>query len=63
LEDIKDKVHRHLPFGEGDIDFPGVRTALAEIGYSGPLVIDLFGPNMEPIEAAQVALAGLTGRF
>ena len=32
LEDIKDRVHRHLPFGEGDIDFAALRQTLGEKG-------------------------------
>lgn len=63
LEDIKDKVHRHLLMGEGDIDFGALRSTLAGIGYQGPYVIDLFGPNMEPLSTAKLAMEGLRRYF
>lgn len=63
LEDIKDRVHKHLPFGEGDIDFVAIRQALEEIGYQGPYVVDLFGQGIEPQSAAAQALVELRRRF
>jgi sugar phosphate isomerase/epimerase len=42
LEDIKDRAHKHLMFGEGDIDFRGLFAALREIGYRGDLTPDLY---------------------
>jgi sugar phosphate isomerase/epimerase len=63
LEDIASRVHRHLPFGEGDIDFPAVRLALADIGYDGPYVADLFGLTAEPSVVAADALAGMRRVF
>ena len=33
LEDMKRGVHRHLPPGEGDMDFAAVRAALKQVGY------------------------------
>jgi sugar phosphate isomerase/epimerase len=35
LEDIKGRVHAHLPLGSGDIDFREVFRGLASIGYRG----------------------------
>ena len=58
LEDIKDRVHKHLLFGQGDIDFVGVRQALVDIGYQGPYVVDLFGLS-DPVTTATEALASL----
>jgi len=63
LEDIKGRVHRHLLFGDGDIDWAAVRQALDAIGYGGPYVVDLFGPGLDPLSAAEQALAGLRSRF
>jgi sugar phosphate isomerase/epimerase len=63
LEDMASGVHRHLPFGEGDIDFAAVRDALAEISYAGPYVIDLFGQDHPPEEVAAEALRGVRERF
>jgi sugar phosphate isomerase/epimerase len=63
LEDIAGRVHRHLPFGAGDIDFAGVRQALEDVGYSGPYVVDLFGQDMDPIQVARDALAAMRRLF
>lgn len=41
LEDMRRGVHEHLMFGEGEIDFPPVLAALAEIGYSGGVHVEL----------------------
>lgn len=62
LEDIKDRVHKHLMFGEGDIDFAKARRALADIGYAGPYVADLFG-FADPADTAARALVALREQF
>src|SRR5262245_21258018 len=41
IEDIRKGVHEHLRFGEGEIDFPPVMQALAEIGYTGGIHVVL----------------------
>jgi sugar phosphate isomerase/epimerase len=41
LEDMRRGVHEHLMFGEGEIDFPPLVAVLAEIGYAGPLHVEL----------------------
>jgi sugar phosphate isomerase/epimerase len=33
----------HLPPGKGDIDWAGFRETLIEVGYNGPLVLELAG--------------------
>ena len=53
IEDIKDKVHKHLPPGEGDIDFNSVARALREVKYDGYLVADLFASD--PLAVAKPA--------
>ena len=63
LEDIAGRVHKHLPFGEGEIDFGALKEALAEIDYQGPYVVDLFGRDLEPRQVAADALAGLRRLF
>jgi len=63
LEDIAGRVHRHLPFGQGDIDFAALKAALAEVGYQGPYVVDLFGQDVEPRQVAADALAALRRLF
>jgi sugar phosphate isomerase/epimerase len=62
LEDIKDRVHRHVPFGEGNIDFGAIAQALADIKYEGPYVADFF--NIEDPKAfAARALNAMRERF
>ncbi|RDG37456.1 sugar phosphate isomerase/epimerase family protein [Streptomyces corynorhini] len=51
IEDMRRGVHEHLPFGEGEIDFPPVLDALVAIGYRGLTVVELprhshAGPEM-----------------
>ena len=41
LEDMRAGIHEHLMFGDGEIDFPPVIRALAEIGYQGGLYVEL----------------------
>jgi sugar phosphate isomerase/epimerase len=41
LEDMRSGVHEHLMFGEGEIEFPPVIAALAEIGFSGIIAVEL----------------------
>ncbi|MFE5811807.1 sugar phosphate isomerase/epimerase family protein [Streptomyces sp. NPDC056479] len=41
IEDMRRGVHEHLPFGEGEIDFPPVLEALAATGYEGLTVVEL----------------------
>jgi len=63
LEDMAGRVHKHLPFGQGEIDFGALKTALAEIGYQGPYVVDLFGQDQEPRRVAADALVALRRLF
>jgi sugar phosphate isomerase/epimerase len=41
IEDMRRGIHEHLPFGDGDIDFPPVLAALAATGYQGLTVVEL----------------------
>ena len=41
IEDMRRGVHEHLPFGEGEIDFPPVLAALEETGYTGGVHVEL----------------------
>lgn len=42
LEDIRGRVHQHLLYGEGDVDFDAVFAALHDIGYRGDFTPDLY---------------------
>ncbi|MCW2898933.1 MAG: hypothetical protein JWO67_1198 [Streptosporangiaceae bacterium] len=41
IEDMRLGVHEHLEFGTGEIDFPPVMAALAEVGYAGLVSVEL----------------------
>lgn len=41
IEDMRTGVHEHLPFGEGEIDFPPVLAALQQIDYGGLVSVEL----------------------
>ncbi|MDQ1024838.1 sugar phosphate isomerase/epimerase [Streptomyces umbrinus] len=41
IEDMRRGVHEHLPFGDGEIDFPPVLEALANVGYQGLVSVEL----------------------
>ncbi|MFI6876754.1 sugar phosphate isomerase/epimerase family protein [Streptomyces sp. NPDC050400] len=69
IEDMRRGVHEHLPFGDGEIDFPPVLAALAATGYQGLTVVELprhshAGPQLAAAslpflrEAARAAARG-----
>ncbi|MFD4628775.1 sugar phosphate isomerase/epimerase family protein [Streptomyces sp. NPDC058284] len=41
IEDMRRGIHEHLPFGDGEIDFPPVLEALVAGGYQGLTVVEL----------------------
>ncbi|MGV9457364.1 sugar phosphate isomerase/epimerase family protein [Streptomyces sp. NPDC003635] len=64
IEDMRRGVHEHLPFGDGEIDFPPVLDALTATGYQGLTVVELprhshAGPELarSSIEFLQAAVA------
>ena len=56
IEDMRSGVHEHLMFGAGEIDFPPVLQALAEIGYAGGVYVELSRHSHQAPEAARRAL-------
>lgn len=59
IEDMRTGVHEHRMFGEGEIDFPPVIAALAEVGYDGGLHVELSRHSHDGPAAAKQALAFL----
>jgi len=55
IEDMKQGVHDHLFFGEGDIDFPPVLVALKEIGYKGGIHVELSRHSYDAVNVARRA--------
>ncbi len=41
IEDMRRGVHEHRPFGEGDMDVPGVLGALEKAGFGGLVCVEL----------------------
>ncbi len=60
IDDMKTGVHEHLMFGEGEIDFPPVLTALAQSGYGGGVYVELNRHSQEGARAAEKAMAFLS---
>ncbi len=59
IEDMRAGVHEHLQFGEGEIDFPPVLAALAEVQYGGGLHVELSRHSHVGPMAARQAYACL----
>lgn len=55
IEDMRRGVHEHLMFGEGEIDFPPVLRALADVGYTGGIYVELSRHSHEGPQAARRA--------
>ena len=55
IEDMRSGAHEHLMFGEGEIDFPPVIKALAEVGYQGGIHVELSRHSHEAPTAARRA--------
>ena len=41
IDDMRRGVHEHLPFGEGEVDFPPVLAALSAIDFAGLVAVEL----------------------
>lgn len=55
IEDMRSGIHEHLLFGEGEIDFPPILAALGEMGYAGPVTVELSRHSHIGPEAARRA--------
>jgi sugar phosphate isomerase/epimerase len=63
IEDMRADVHEHLMFGEGEIDFPPVIAALREVGYTGPVNVELSRHSHMGPEAVRQAFDFLRPLF
>jgi L-ribulose-5-phosphate 3-epimerase len=61
IEDMRRGTHEHLMFGEGEIDFPPILHALAEIGYPSGVYVELSRHSHEGPRAARRAFECLRG--
>lgn len=55
IEDMRAGVHEHLMFGAGEMDFPPIVAALAEVGYDGGLHVELSRHSHDGPAAARRA--------
>jgi L-ribulose-5-phosphate 3-epimerase len=53
IEDMRRGVHEHLPFGEGEMDFPPILAAFREIGYRGGLQVELPRQSHDGVNVAR----------
>jgi sugar phosphate isomerase/epimerase len=60
VEDMRAGVHEHLMFGEGEMDFPPIIAALAEVGYDGGVHVELSRHSHEGPRAAKRAFEFLS---
>lgn len=63
LEDMRRDVHEHLMFGQGEIEFPPVLRALAEVGYTGGVYVELSRHSHAGPTAAREAMEFLRPIF
>lgn len=56
LEDMKQGVHNHLMFGEGEMDFEGIAAALRHIHYQGGVHVELSRHSHDAVNIAEQAI-------
>ncbi len=64
LEDMRRGIHRHLPFGEGDMDLPAVIGALRQVEFRGLVCVELSSDShraVEMIPGAREAIRAIEG--
>jgi sugar phosphate isomerase/epimerase len=59
VEDIRGRTHEHLPFGEGEIDFPPALAALEKAGYAGLVQVELSRHSHDAPRQAERSIAFL----
>ena len=59
LEDMRRGEHLHLPFGEGDMDVPGVLDALEEVGFDRLVCVELSRESPQADKAIPGSIAWL----
>lgn len=60
LEDIRDRKHEHLMFGEGELDFPAILKALADNKYTGLINVELSRDSHRAPEVCRRSMEFLT---
>lgn len=63
LDDHRPGVHEHLAFGEGDLDFRAVARAVEEVGFEGPLEVELSRHSSTAAATAEASIRFLREVF
>lgn len=63
LDDHRLGIHDHLMFGEGELDLGAVARALDEVGFRGPLEVELSRHSATAPDSARAARAHLNRAF
>jgi sugar phosphate isomerase/epimerase len=56
IEDMREGVHDHLMFGEGEMDFPPILAALRRAGYNGGVHVELSRHSHDAVNVARRSL-------
>jgi L-ribulose-5-phosphate 3-epimerase len=58
LDDMREGVHEHLEFGEGELNLPATLAALSEVGYTGVAAVELpRHSHAAPVVASRALIA------
>jgi len=60
IEDMKAGVHDHLMFGEGEMEFGSILTAMNEVGYQGGIHVELSRHSHNAVNIAKQSFDFLT---
>ena len=60
IEDMRARVHDHLLFGEGEMDFPPIIAALREVDYDGGVHVELSRHSHDAPRVAKLAFEFLS---
>jgi sugar phosphate isomerase/epimerase len=61
VEDIRGRVHFHLPVGDGTMPWRAVARGLRAVRYDGPLTLELYTCDRNPVSAGRRSLRALRG--
>jgi sugar phosphate isomerase/epimerase len=61
IEDIRDRKHEHLMFGEGQLDFVAILRVLNDNKYTGLINVELTRDSHRATEVARASIEFLTG--
>jgi sugar phosphate isomerase/epimerase len=63
IDDHRAGVHDHLRLGEGEVDFAALASAVSDVGFDGPLEVELSRHASEAPDLAGASLGFLRGVF